>query len=105
MMKLLEDMPTPLAGSTTLLKPPPRRRRWLLAVTGLPLLLAAGVGITRLRSDHAPSPAPASASAEAPAAVNTVRPVRQTIRKTIDQPGRVEGYEQAPIHVKIPGFV
>jgi multidrug efflux pump subunit AcrA (membrane-fusion protein) len=37
--------------------------------------------------------------------VKAVRPVRETIRKTIEQPGRVEGYEQTPMYVKMSGFV
>jgi multidrug efflux pump subunit AcrA (membrane-fusion protein) len=107
MMKLLDHDPTPFPGARAIPKAlaaaRPRRRR-LLALAALPLVLATGVGVTRLRGEPAPQP-PTASSVEAPAAVKTVRPLRQTIRKTIEQPGRVEGYEQTPIHVKIPGFV
>jgi multidrug efflux pump subunit AcrA (membrane-fusion protein) len=108
MMKLLDPVPTPFRGTQVLPKAPtgPRRRRWLLAAAGVPVLLAAGFGATRVRSEPTPPAAPVpSSNSEAPAVAKTVRPVRQTIRKTIEQPGRVEGYEQTPIHVKIPGFV
>jgi len=37
--------------------------------------------------------------------LKTVRAVRQTIRKTIEQPGHIEGYAQTPMYVKLPGFI
>ncbi|HEX3313297.1 MAG TPA: efflux RND transporter periplasmic adaptor subunit [Gemmataceae bacterium] len=40
---------------------------------------------------------------EKPVAV--VRPVRQNLTRTIDLSGQVEGIEQSPIYVKIPGYV
>jgi multidrug efflux pump subunit AcrA (membrane-fusion protein) len=106
MMKFIDHHPTPFAGTPALSVPTVRpRRRRLLALAGLPVLLAAGIGAIRFRGEAAPQPPATSAATETPAVVKTVRPVRQTIRKTIEQPGRVEGYEQTPIHVKIPGFV
>jgi multidrug efflux pump subunit AcrA (membrane-fusion protein) len=106
MMRLLDHDPTPFPSTRALPKTPARpRRRRLLVLAALPLVLAAGFGVTRLRGEPAPQPTKASSTVEAPAAVRIVRPVRQTIRKVIEQPGRVEGYEQTPIHVKIPGFV
>ncbi len=106
MLKLLDHAPTPFAGTPVLPATParPRRRRLLAVTAGLPVLLAAGIGVARLRGESVAQPSAASSEAEPPA-VKTVRPVRQTIRKTIEQPGRVEGYEQTPIHVKLPGFV
>jgi multidrug efflux pump subunit AcrA (membrane-fusion protein) len=70
------------------------------------VLCAAGAGVTQLRSEApAQSPAPSSGAEGAAAPkVKAVRPVRQTIRKSIEQPGRVEGYEQTPIYVKLPGY-
>jgi RND family efflux transporter MFP subunit len=37
--------------------------------------------------------------------VETVKPVRKTIARTSDQPGRVEAFENTPLYAKIPGFV
>lgn len=104
-MKLIDHPPTPFDGTPALTKAPPdSRRRWLWSLGVFPVLLAAGFGVTKLRGE--PNSQPAPSLSEAPAAkVKTVSPVRQTIRKTIEQPGRVEGYEQTPIHVKLPGFV
>jgi multidrug efflux pump subunit AcrA (membrane-fusion protein) len=69
-------------------------------------LLAGGIGVTRLGGEPVPTAAAPSAGPDAPAAkVNVVRPARQTIRKVIEQPGRVEAFEQTPLHVKIPGYV
>lgn len=105
MMKILEHTPTPFFGTPAMPKPPVRsRRRWLLALSVLPLVLAAGIGVTQLRGEPAKQPA-ASETAAKSSGLKTVQPVRKTIRKTIEQPGRVEGYEQTPIYVKIPGFV
>jgi multidrug efflux pump subunit AcrA (membrane-fusion protein) len=107
MMKILEHPPTPFSGTPALPKPPVRpRRRWLWVLAGLPVLLAAGAGVARFRGEPSAQPPAASSGTDAPSAqVKTVRPVQKTIRKTIEQPGRVEGYEQTPIHVKIPGYV
>jgi RND family efflux transporter MFP subunit len=104
-MELLDQVPTPFEGTPALPMAPARsRRRWVWALAALPVLLAAVLGARQLRG--APTAHPSTSGSETPAAkAKIVRPVRQTIRKTIDQPGRVEGYEQTPIHVKIPGFV
>jgi len=41
----------------------------------------------------------------APATVAVVKPERRTIRRSIEQPGTVEPFEQAPLFVKVPGYV
>jgi RND family efflux transporter MFP subunit len=108
MYKMLDHAPIPFseAAEPPARPAPPRSRRWLWALGGLVVLGGAGAAVTQLRTDPTPpAPPPASAGAEPAPAPKTVRPVRQTVRKTIEQPGRVEGYEQTPIHVRIPGFV
>lgn len=36
--------------------------------------------------------------------VEVVRPTRQTIRRTTEQPGQVEAFESTPIHAKLSGY-
>src|SRR5207249_2716591 len=64
-------------------------------------LLASGSGCAR----RAEAVDDKSAVAAAPAAVQTVQPVRKTLRRAIDQPGYVEAFEETPIYVKIAGYV
>ena len=40
-----------------------------------------------------------------PTEVAIASPVRQTIHYTVEQPGRIEPFEQTPIYAKIPGYV
>ncbi|HKI38619.1 MAG TPA: efflux RND transporter permease subunit [Gemmataceae bacterium] len=69
-----------------------------IALLALALLLPlAGCGQTPDQSGSAPSPA-------APA-VTVIAPKKDTVRRTIDQPGRVEAFEQTPIYSKIAGYV
>jgi RND family efflux transporter MFP subunit len=37
--------------------------------------------------------------------VEVVRPERQTVRRTVSEPGQLEAYETTPIHAKIAGYV
>jgi HlyD family secretion protein len=37
--------------------------------------------------------------------VTVANPVRRTIRYTVEQPGRIDPFEQTPIYAKIPGYV
>jgi RND family efflux transporter MFP subunit len=105
MNKMLDHLPTPFSDIPTPPPAAPGSRRWLWVVAGLVVLCAAGAGVSQLRSESAAQPPAPSTGTDAPAAkAKTVRPVRQTIRKSIEQPGRVEGYEQTPLYVKIPGF-
>jgi HlyD family secretion protein len=108
MDKMLEHVPTPFAGTPALPKAAPRSRRWLWVLAGLPVLIAAGTGVARLSGEpaaDAPPPSSGSAADASAAKSRVVRPVRQTIRKTIEEPGHVEGYEQTLIYVRIPGYI
>ena len=79
--------------------------RWKIALglaplAGLPVLLAfvAGWG------GSAPAAAVAPAS-PGPTVVTTVRPERGALRHTVEQPGQVQGFEQAPLYAKVSGYV
>ncbi len=65
------------------------------------VLFLAGCG----RPAAAPPPDAGQADARGPVEVKTVRPEKKTLHRTVEQPGRVEAFEQAPLHVKIAGFV
>jgi HlyD family secretion protein len=104
MMKFAEPMPKQFSG-TPIAPPRPRRHRLkIAAVAGVAILAVGGVGYTQFRNPSSSSPTPSPADLAA-VEMKTVRPVRQTIRKTIEQPGRVEGYEQTAMYVKMSGFV
>jgi RND family efflux transporter MFP subunit len=69
----------------------------------LPLLLlglAAGASGCNHKSEASAAPTPA-----AKPTVTTVHPERRTLRHTIEQPGTVEAFEQAPLYAKISGYV
>ena len=75
------------------------------AFFGLPAL-ALLVGITGWysRPHAAPLPAAPEPTAETKR-TTTVRPEQRTIRRTIEQPGQIEGFEQTPLFAKIAGYV
>jgi RND family efflux transporter MFP subunit len=37
--------------------------------------------------------------------LKVIRPQRQSVRRTIEEPGQIEAYEHTPIYSKIPGYV
>ncbi len=81
-----------------------RRMRFTLAAVALAgsgLVVAGLSGCGRTSAAATPE---VSAAAE-PAVVPTVRPERQTIRRTVQQPGQIEGFEETPLFVKITGYV
>ena len=65
----------------------------------LPLLLAAVAGCGQS------VPAAQTAASAEPTAVATVRPERQALRHSVEQPGQIEGFEQAPLYAKVGGYV
>lgn len=74
----------------------------LVAVAGAALLgLTAGCG--RPAAEGSPS-APITAASEL--TVSVVRPERQTVRRTIEQPGfNIEAFEETPLYARISGYV
>jgi multidrug efflux pump subunit AcrA (membrane-fusion protein) len=107
MLKLIEPMLISSSGPAAEQPQPPwnqRRRAWIGGAVCVALVALGGVGYTQL---HGPAAAPPPSSTYAPGAfeAKTVQATRQVIRKTIEQPGRVEGYQQTPMFVKMAGFV
>jgi RND family efflux transporter MFP subunit len=45
------------------------------------------------------------AAAPPVARVEVVRPERQTVRRTVGEPGQLQAYETAEVHARIPGYV
>jgi multidrug efflux pump subunit AcrA (membrane-fusion protein) len=77
--------------------------RYSLCVAALGGLALALVAISGYGRGNAAAPAEAapSESAEVP----VVRPERQAVRHTVEQPGQIEGFEQTPIYAKVAGYV
>ena len=71
----------------------------VVALASLPLLLAAATGCT------SSAPAAQSAASPEPTAVTTVRPIRQALRHSVEQPGQIEGFENTPLYAKVSGYV
>ena len=74
----------------------------IAATVVLVLSLAAGC-------DRPPANVPQSASAQPPAvepSVHLVKPVRQTVRRPIEQPGfNIEAFQETPLFARIAGYV
>ena len=103
MMKFAESLTPPFSGAAGTKGRSRHRRAWISGGAAAALLVVGALGYTQF---YGHSAAPSSSSADrAPIEVKTVHAVRQTIRKVLEQPGRVEAYEQTPIFVKISGFV
>ena len=78
------------------------RRMSLVAIGMLALVLAVGIGHGRRgRGETSPKAKPLPARV----AVDAVRPRRETLVHTIQQPGKIDGFERTPLYSKIPGFV
>src|SRR5947208_501406 len=73
---------------------PMRHCLWLV-------LLLTGCGRTPAESP----PAPAAPSAPDATPVTLGPPVRQALKRSVEQPGHVEAFERTALHAKIPGFV
>ncbi len=69
-----------------------------LALAGVLLVGVSGCG------HHAPA-AEGSSSADSALAVGVVHPRKQTLARAVEQPAHVEAFEEAPIQVKISGYV
>jgi HlyD family secretion protein len=79
----------------------PMQRSWLILATciSLPACLIALSGCS-----HEASIASEKKPIEE-ADVTVGSPVQRTIRYVVEQPGRIEAFEQTPIYAKIPGYV
>ncbi len=67
----------------------------------LAILAAMAVGCER------PSEGEGGHAGSAPpvARVEVVRPERQTVRRTVGEPGQLQAFETAEVHARIPGYV
>src|SRR6266852_3175277 len=74
----------------------------LIGTVGVSLLLAPGCN--RPAAD-AQSPPASPLPEQNPIAVTIVKPERSTIRRSINQPGSIQAYEQTPLFSKIAGYV
>lgn len=57
------------------------------------------------RTTSAPSSTTAASSAPTVLKVATVKPIKTTLKRITEQPGRVEAFETAPLFAKVPGYV
>lgn len=83
------------------------RSNGVTAVAGVVVLasaFASGCGHQAPAAGTVPAASPATISASA-TAVTTVLPTRQNLALTVEQPGRVEAFEQTPLYAKIAGYV
>lgn len=71
---------------------------------GLLVFFLAAAGCGRVASAPPPTGETEQPAASAPK-LKLVRPERRTIRREVEQPGRIEPFAQTPVHVKVPGFV
>jgi RND family efflux transporter MFP subunit len=70
--------------------------------------LATGLALVVLAGCERPSQgdvATGSGSAPPVTRVETGRPERQTVRRTVGEPGQLQAFETTAIHAKIPGYV
>lgn len=74
-------------------------------VLPLALLLMLLLMMAGCNQPAAAPPAAQAAEGQGGVTVSVIKPERKTVRRTIEQPGHVEAFEQAPLHVKIPGYV
>jgi multidrug efflux pump subunit AcrA (membrane-fusion protein) len=65
---------------------------------GLLLLVAVAAGCNR----QPPAPPPAAAAAST---ITTVKPERKPVKRTVEQPGTVQAFEEVVLFAKIPGYV
>ena len=78
--------------------------RWKIALGIAPLVgLAALPAFVIGYGGNAP--AASTPAAPEPTAVTTVRPEHGTLRHVVEQPGQVQGFEQAPLYAKVSGYV
>src|SRR5262245_58362163 len=83
-------------------------KRWvrysLLSVAAAAVVSASAVVLSGCGRGNAADHPAAAVTPDLPAVV-TVRPERETVRHTVEQPGQIEGFEQTPLYAKIAGYV
>ncbi len=81
--------------------------RLVLRTAGSRSVCLAAVTLATLTAAGCSSRAPANAGVKdaEPAVVKTAHPARCSLSHVVEQPGRVEAYEQAPLFAKVTGYV
>jgi multidrug efflux pump subunit AcrA (membrane-fusion protein) len=74
----------------------------VLAAAGVAAVLTVCAGRGTTTSAGPPGPAVETTAA---AAVTTGRPERQTVRQRVEQPGQIEGFEEAPVYARVAAYV
>src|SRR5262245_17330942 len=82
-----------------MLRASPRAPIGLVAGAALATLMAGCERPSEGKSSQGRRPGPPVARVE------TVRPERQTVRRSVGQPGQLQAFETTAIHAKIPGYV
>jgi RND family efflux transporter MFP subunit len=77
----------------------------LAAPAAIALAAASGCSRSSTAAPGGSAAAPPPAASPGHATVGTVRPERQTVRRQIGQPGRIEAFQETPLFAKIAGFV
>jgi HlyD family secretion protein len=73
---------------------------------GLALVAALAAGVAGCERPSPATTGRGDAKAAPPVTrVEVVRPERQTIRRTVEEPGQVEAFEVTPVHAKVAGYV
>jgi RND family efflux transporter MFP subunit len=80
------------------------RRRWFAAGSVVALLSAALVGAQGC-GKRGPASSPDSSAEPPRKRVAVARPQRETIRRTVTEPGQIEAFNQARLFAKIPAYV
>src|SRR4051812_47027587 len=77
------------------------RYGWLLAaLPGVALALSTLTGCGEARSESKLEP-----PAREPSSVESTRPERARLSRTVEQPGHIEGFEQTVLAAKVGGYV
>jgi RND family efflux transporter MFP subunit len=65
----------------------------------------AWLALTAVGCEHASNAKTVAVTQAQPAKVETVKPQRGTVRRTTEQPGQIEAFEETPLLAKISGYV
>jgi HlyD family secretion protein len=84
------------------IRKPATYMRLLLSATIALIFVVAGCNRSSVGAPQSSASTPAG---QAAVTIKVVRPERNTIRRTVNQPGSIQAYEQTPLFSKIAGYV